>query len=404
MMNESLSGIHIAALDLGTTKFCLATFDTCGKKLSPPLKTLSIDADGMRRGMLADFDKARQALVTLLSMAEKEHMGPINRIAVGIAGSHLKSDYITYDKVLTDQRITKQTLDKMSEEAARSGNKHDLVSLHTIPVAYQPNNREWIENPLGFHTDKLSGKYFRISADRHYVSDVISLCNQAGLEVTSLYAEPWASTAVTLTSEDKEKGVVLADIGGGTTDGIVFHSSQPIKLFTINIGGVLMTRDLSLGLNVPYQYAEQIKFERGLSDYTHSETKAGEMTSQKILYSRAQELAWYLNKELNSLKLPYGAGLILTGGGSEVKGLCEEFSKLLKMQVRAVIPAPEEKISGDYRLQEHYFIPLKAAKYATVSGMLILELQKLIETKCSRKKLVLEKYLRQFYNWIRELS
>ena len=104
-----------------------------------------------------------------------------------------------------------------------------------------------------------------IDADKSYVKDVIRLCNNCGLEVSNIFSEPFASSSVSVKDEQKQNGVVIADIGGGTTDGIIFQNGKPIDVFTVNIGGSLMTQDIAKGLNVNQELAETVKKEFGLN-------------------------------------------------------------------------------------------------------------------------------------------
>ena len=395
--------MQVAALDLGTTKFCLATLNNQGRTSPHSINMLSVDADGMHRGMLSDFEKARKALMTLITLAEGEQKTSISKIAVGIAGSHLKSDTFLLHKSFPPRRLDEAFLQKANLEAMASKNQHGMITLHTVPVAYKPDNREWMENPCNFQCASLKVKYFRISADRHYVSDIITLCNQLGLEIRSVYAEPWASSQICLNSKQKKEGVMLADIGGGTTDGIIFQNQHPAGLFTVNIGGILMTRDLSVGLKVPYQRAEQIKFSRGLHSGCEGTTSEG-FWVDKILGCRIRELAHYLRKEMLLVSPPLPSKIILTGGGSGVKGLSHEFSKILKVPVQVVSPDPDLLPEGSQFIPGQEFVQLRHPKFATVSGMLILELKNIIRARNPGRYHYAERFFRQICHWIRELS
>lgn len=404
MISETRYKNQVTALDLGTTKFCLATIDW-RKKITPhPVKTVSVDADGMRRGMLSDFSLARTALATLFNMAEKEGIFPPSQVAVGIAGSHLKSDHIHYKKSFSQRKINKALLRELCTEASSLQNAPDLVTLHTVPVLYRPGGREWIENPLDFQCNSIEVKFFRISADRHYVSDIITLCNQVGIEISSVYAEPWASAEVSLSHNQKSNGVILADIGGGTTDGIIFHEDRPVKLFTINIGGVLMTRDLSIGLRIPLQEAEQIKFKQGLINLKH-QTSGRAITPDIVLRSRIRELANFLSQEIKLYPHPFQNEIVLTGGGSGVPGLIDEFKNILNSNIKIISPRLEKQASRISGLPEGEFLHLKYPKYATVSGMLVLEMKKiLLSQEVKSYHYHSGKFFRYLCNWIRELS
>ena len=162
---------------------------------------------------------------------------------------------------------------------------------------------------------------------------------------------------------------MVADIGGGTTDGIIFQSGLPRKLFTINIAGVSFTNDLSVGLGIPIEEAEKVKLDLGIINTTSmQETLEVHNVSNDILavpqrkihlilLSRALELASHLKREIQSLDFPLHSGLVLTGGGSEISGLAKVLSKFLKIQVIKATDIHEPGLVPS---------PLKQNKYTTV--------------------------------------
>ena len=120
--------------------------------------------------------------------------------------------------------------------------------LHSIPLRYRIDRREWLRNPLGFSGDNLEAEFFTIDSDRYYLEDVLNLCNDVGLEVKKFAAESIASASVTLSDSEKEMGVALVDIGGGTADGIIFINGVPHHSFSIAVAGSLATQGLVIWL------------------------------------------------------------------------------------------------------------------------------------------------------------
>ena len=314
------------ALDLGTTKFCLATLDDGSSK---HLKTISVPASGMRRGMIADFSKASHSLSTVLDLGVKEFGTDIARTVVGVAGSHLSGRTVSTSVDLpVDRAVDLTDITALIQKTEHSFRQPGKEILHTVPTSYQVNGRPQTLNPIGHSGKSLTGTFFLIEASALYLKDVITLCNQCGIEIARIYAEPFASAIATLDEERKELGVVLCDIGGGTTDGLIFLQGIPIHIFTVNIGGRAMTHDLSLGLNLPFEEAEQIKIANNLilptSDFTvpvtdvnGNQSEISSLKAQAILFPRIVELGKYIDKNINPWKAALGAGLVLTGGGSE---------------------------------------------------------------------------------------
>ena len=311
---------NLFALDLGTTKFCLATLESEHKKSPPTIKTLSVKAKGMRRGMLSDFAEAKRSLQQLITIGEREFKNPVTEVVVGIAGSHLKGEtnisQLALSADTTVDRSVLNNLKKVSELKTPLNSEHGV--LQSIPINYQLDERDPVDNPIGLSGSVISGKFFTIKGDKFYLKDVIRLCNECGLKVLRLYAEPVASASVILDDELKMTGTTMADIGGGTTDGIIFKGGKPVKIFTVNIGGKLMTSDLSIGLGISYDEAEEIKIKLGLNpnyeDLKNIENKWSENPDfikkvTTILGPRILELGHMIEEQIKRSLLSQGGEL-----------------------------------------------------------------------------------------------
>ncbi len=401
--------IGIFALDLGTTKFCLAGIRTQMGQAAAKLHYVCTEAQGMRRGMVADLHKAQNALAMLIDKTEDDLNCDVSHVVVGIAGSHIKNRMITTTISLGNTPVTTHTLLAL-QEAARQKNRslsHDF--LHLLPLSYQVDNRGWIENPLGFTGLSLTANFLTIEADKSYLADVVRLCNLTGLTVRRLYAEPFASANVIISSEDSTLGLVSLDIGGGTTDGMVYLSGKPSKTFTVNIGGNLMTNDLSIGLSIPFSEAEKIKrnFDFSLAP-GNAQFSLGGLNEEirlvnatkiyTILKARISELAWYINQEINPLRQQLNAGIFLTGGGSQVKGLDSILHETLNLPVHRRNPSTA---NFGIKLQNHQTFE---CKYATVLGLLALELQYQKHLDSKKHHYFFSGLVHQFVHWLKELS
>lgn len=399
----------IFALDLGTTKFCLAGLRTPMGQSLAKLHYVSVEAQGMRRGMVADLQKAQQALAILIDKTEDEFNCDIRDVVVGIAGSHLKNRQLTTTIPLMSGPVSELSLHKI-QEAARQ--KHSAINqefLHLLPLAYQLDNRGWIENPIGFTGQSLTANFLTIEADKNYLADVVRLCNLTGLTVRRLYAEPFASACVITSSEDSNLGLVSLDIGGGTTDGMIFVAGKPSKTFTVNIGGNLMTQDLHYGLGVSFEEAEKIKRS---CDFSHPPSaqqlritgfneEIKQISSAKIhliLKARLNELASYVAHEIAPFRHQINAGVFLTGGGSQVKGLEHLLQEHLKLPVFRRNPTTT---SFGVKLQNQQ---IYECKHATVLGLLALELQYHKHLTSKKHHYFFSGLMNQFVHWLKELS
>jgi cell division protein FtsA len=401
------------ALDLGTTKFCIARLSKRKDNAMPQIETVCVEAAGMHRGMLSNMEEASQALAGLIDLAERRFATDLSSVVVGIAGSHLVSKKVLSKIRIPTARVEPDLLPRLAEQAMCDQKDALREIIHCIPVAYQLDGREWLQHPTGFSGDTLTGEFFMIEADKHYLSDVVRLCNQNGLEVRRLIAEPYASASVTCTPDVKKVGIVVADIGGGTTDGIIFQDEKPVASFTVNIGGKMMTRDLSIGLGIPYEEAEKVKLRFGVEsgnpaatievlDVSKMPKLIEERAAYRILAPRIYELAKMISAEIRKSGIQAGAGVILTGGGSEILDVCPFMTKVMGVSVAKISPSvsfSQESMPTDYTPTTNL-----ASKYATVSGLIFTEFSRYLDDQKVRKSRWAGHYFGQFVNWLKELS
>ncbi len=367
----------IFALDLGTTKFCIGFLQFDKSDSSFKIKTVTVASEGMNKGMIADFHRAQKSLTTLIDLAETEFNCDIDKITLGVSGPHLKSRFIIVNLPIDNEHIVKpKTLEKIKENLRFENQDEKREIIHISPCNYQIDDREWVINPIGFSGVNIKAKFFIIEADRYYLSDMVRLCNSCGISVSGLISEQFASSKVTVDSSKKDLGVVLLDIGGGTTDGMIFLNGKPSKIFTATIGGNLMTKDLSIGLGISFDEAERIKIISGLSrepkdhvwetiDLRGKPCKIDQKLMSDILKARIEELALLVKKEIASHLPLLQGGIILTGGGSEIKDICSLFEEIIKLPVEKIDP-----IFRKSEASENDQISKLAPKYATVLGLL----------------------------------
>ncbi|SME91076.1 cell division protein FtsA [Pseudobacteriovorax antillogorgiicola] len=393
---------QIFALDLGTTKFCLAALHQSAGR--PDIQVCEVPALGMKRGMLVDFEEASRALNKLVEEAEARFKCDIRRVVVGVAGSHLKSRTVTGNMEIQDSLIKTIHVQSLTVDVENQCRSSHREILHCIPIHFDVDSRDSVNNPIGLSGSHLSGSFFVIDADRSYLKDMIRLCNHCGLEVCQLYSEPFASASVTVDDQLKNLGVALADIGGGTTDGIIFQHGRPVSMFTINTAGNHMHRDLSVGLNIPLSDGLRIKEHYGLTDLPgfldlkdiHGTlVRFSDQRIRGILEARILELGKFMFHSLVDHQGNLGGGILFTGGGSYLKGIDKFLGAKFGVSVKSQQPHISLGMSHDWEYP---------ATYATVIGLINLEIgrRKILhdESSASWPK----RYVYQFVNWIRELS
>lgn len=362
--------------------------------------------------MLVEFAEAKQKLAPLLQQAETRLGRAIDSIVLGISGSHLSSRIVTVQENLAGAKIDTSILAKLKSKAEkRPSLNRDII--HAIPIYYQIDQRPSGDSPLGLSGEQLKGSFLIIEADSFYVRDIVHLCNEVGVEVSRLYCEAFASSQVIANAEQKQQGCVILDIGGGSSDGIVYHLGKPKGIFTANIGGQHMTGDISIGLNLPWHEAEQVKTFFCLNHLgakegaigvrnIHGESKNITMAQvYPILVPRLEELVNQVNSRIQPIKAALKGGILLTGGGSRLEGICDIFTRLSGLETRTYQPQFPKKDA-----QKSLHIPNQeySGAYATSLGMLALETEMADLQSIQGNGKAKTRYLRKFLNLLKELS
>jgi cell division protein FtsA len=398
---------NIFALDFGTTKFCLSSLIYDKKEKNFVLGVKKLPAAGMRRGMIVDLNLAKSTLNQLVKVTEDSLKTDVTSAVIGIAGHH-----VAYRMVDASIPVKKQTVDMQLcfnlAQLCKTGHtdpKREI--LHLIPVSYSLDQHPSVKNPLGFSGEILHGKFILIDADRNYVKDVVGLCNQAGIEVLKLYSESLASSEISVGELQKDLGVAVVDIGGGTSDGIVYQQGKPAKVFSVTVGGQMMTSDIAVAFNLRHDEAEKVKKYFGLlrNDKALKITNIYEQAKivksaevYNVLACRVYELAELLAAELKSFKQHLGGGIILTGGGSGVQGIAEFLHSLYKIPVLLALPN-HDLLTESIRLAS----PAEPfnSRFATSLGLIKIYLE---ETLTPNDSPIFKKPLKQLLNWLKELS
>lgn len=399
---------ELFAVDLGTTKFVIAKF-SMNKEGSPSFQTVTIESKGMKRGMIADFEEARTQLNCLLEVAEQKFSVDIRSVVVGIAGNHLRGKLIKTKIPISGQIINESHLKLVSEQLKEIEVDHERETLHSIPLSYKVDGREWIRNPIGFSGHSLLCEAFHITSEKSYLIDIVRLFNSIGIQIDSLYAEPYASALVTIGDKEREEGIAIADIGGGTTDGIIFKHGLPVGLFSIAIAGKLFTSDIKILLEISNEKAEYYKTMFGLEGAYLAETEIGPERSSllyKVLLARSDELFKVLSQVLKPYHSLIGSGLALTGGGCQLKGLVDRGMEKLDMKVFSINPvSPQKDMFSDLdsanaqnRNEALNF------RFATVSGLMYLYILEKREDLDSSPTNNAINYIKNIWKWVKELS
>jgi cell division protein FtsA len=328
----------ITGIDVGTTKICtiVATLDSGGAL--QVLGVGQVPSHGLHKGMVVNVEEARDSVAESVRRAEQASGIKIESAYVGLTGRHINATN-THGVVAiprTDRLVRQEDLSRVLN-AAKNGPSipDDRKILHQIPRGYALDTQEKIKNPVGMHGFRLDVETHIITASTASVQNLVKCIKSVGVEIDDLVLEPLASGEAVLTPEEKEIGVIMADIGGGTTDIAVFKDGSIYHTSIIPVAGYQFTSDLSIGLGLPFEIAEAMKKKYGnVYPETQSKDEGSTLTVEEghsvsykdlcnILRDRMEELLRLILLEMpdTSYASLAPAGLVMTGGGSKMNGL-----------------------------------------------------------------------------------
>ena len=346
----------IAAIDIGTTKIVAVV----GRKSDDgKLNILGIEkvpSTGVKRGVVLNIEETVNAIKDLVFNVETKYGVKLNDVYVGIAGQHIKSLQnrgLRY--IETNHEITQYDVDHLYKDNFKIPLEAGENILHVFSQDYVVDNEAGVKNPIGMSGRRLEGNYHIVLGRVASVNNIEKCINRVGLKLNHLILEPMASARSVLTAEEKEAGVVLVDIGGGTTDVAVFYDGVVQHTAVIPFGGNVVTSDVKEGCAVLQKQAESLKTQFGsaLGDLEREDMvvtipgiegwEPKEISFKSLAYiiqARMEEIVDYVMYQIESSRMyeKLGAGIVITGGGSLLKNLPQLVKFRTGLEVRLGIP------------------------------------------------------------------
>jgi cell division protein FtsA len=378
MQNDKI----VVGLDFGTTKICALV----GRKNEfGKLEILGMGkaiSEGVVRGIVSNIDKTVEAIKKAIRMAEEQSGINIGVVNVGIAGQHVKSlqHNGSITRATTDNEITVDDVNRLTNDMYRLVTKPGDEIIHVMPQDYKVDYEEGIIDPVGMSGVRLEGNFHIITAQSNAINNINKCVTRAGLEIENLILEPLASSMSVLSQEEKEAGVALIDIGGGTTDLAIFKDNIIRHAAVLPFGGNIITSDIKQGCMVMQNQAEQlkVKFGKAIAD----EASENEIVSIPGLRDRTpkeislKNLAFIIEARMEEIiELVYSeivrsgyannlaAGIVITGGGSQLQNLVQLVEYLTGLDAR--IGYPNEHL-GKSKIDA-----VKSPMYATSVGLVL---------------------------------
>ncbi len=349
----------LASIDVGTTKVC-TTIAEVNDEGAIRITGVGINpSKGMHKGMVVDINDAKESIRESVRRAEKTVGYKLESAYVGITGRHIASLNNRGAVAISrnDRLVRPDDLKRVLQHAQNIKIPSDRKLLHAIPRSYAVDGQTGVKNPVGMHGVTLDVETHVITAAATYIQNLTKCIRGVGIDIDDLVLEPLASAEAVLSEEEKQAGVILAEIGGGTTDIAIFKEGSIWRTAVISVAGYQLTRDIAIGLGLPFDVAEEMKKKYGsvLPVYegrtaTTSETaEDGQSASYQdlcdIIRARVDEILRLILLELpqSEYKALVPAGLVLTGGSSNLSGIDVLGREILRLPVRVGRPT---NISG----------------------------------------------------------
>ena len=373
----------VVGLDIGTTKVCAVIGERNDAGVLAITGVGTSLSTGMRKGVVVNIEATLRAVVAAIEAAEMMSGLDVNACWTGIGGTHIdginsRGVVAVSGKNRETREISVDDLSRVLEAARAVVIPMDRQVLEVIPQSYIVDNQKGIKDPLDMIGVRLEAEVHIITCSVTSAQNLVKCVNRAGFIVNDLVLQSLAASRSTLTEEEKELGVALIDLGGGTTEAIVYTQGTPFSTSTISIGGVQVTSDISVVKNIAFETAERIKLESGCCWETLLEEDddivvpgIGGRTPVaipryqllEIIKPRMEEIFVMVKERLDRLSLfrPLGGGIVLTGGGAQLLGAAELAASIFQLPVRIGIPLPLGGLEEEYRSPE----------YATAVGLVL---------------------------------
>lgn len=377
----------VVGLDIGTTKICVTVGRRSGLNKIELLGIGRAESAGVNRGVVANIQKTVQSIREAVSIAEGQSNVDIKVVNIGVAGQHIKS--IQHRGILTkndDDEIGRIDVERLISDMYKLVLPPGEEIIHVLPQEFTIDNEPGIKEPIGMAGRRMEANFHIISGRVTDIKNIKKCVDNSDLEVSELVLEPLASSEAVLDEEEKMAGVVLVDIGGGTTDVAIFHEGIIRHTAVIPLGGNIVTEDIRQGCAVLRNQAEQLKVRYGsaLADENKDNEvicvpgirgrDAKEISVKNLAYiiqARMEEIIEHVYYEIKSsgYEDKLIAGIVITGGGAQLKHLVQLVEYITGIDCR--IGYPNEYLAKTEMLNKQTLEEMKSPMYATSVGLLI---------------------------------
>ena len=372
----------VAALDIGTSKILALVAEINDKNELKVIGFGSEPSGGLKKGVVVNIEATVYSIDQAIREAERVAGCEINTVFAGIAGSHIRSFDGHGIVRINDGEVSQEDINGVIDASQAMNIPSDQRILHVLPKDFVIDGQEGIREPIGMSGVRLEADVHIVTVSRSAEQNIIKSMDRCGLEVQQIVLEQLASSFSVLSDDEKDLGVCLVDIGGGTSDIVVFMDGQIVATKVIPVGGNHVTNDIAYALRTPENEAEEIKIKHActISKMINKEElievpSVGNRSPRKIelerlasvVQARYEELFAVIDDEIGKMNIEkLRAGVVLTGGTSQLNGAKELAEEILETDIRVGFP---KDMNGTF---ENINSPI----HSTGAGLLLFALDK----------------------------
>ncbi|WP_029147260.1 cell division protein FtsA [Methylophilus sp. 5] len=372
----------IVGLDIGTSKIVAIAAEILPEGTLKVIGVGQHASRGLKKGVVVNIDSTMQAIQRAIEEVELMADCKINTVYSGIAGSHIKSLNSHGMVKIKESEVSQMDIDRVVETARAIALPADQQILHILTQEFIIDGQEDVREPLGMSGIRLEVRVHIVTGAIAAAQNIVKCIKRCGLEVSDLILQPLASSESVLTDDEKELGVCLVDIGGGTTDLAVFKNGAIRHTAVIPIAGDQITNDIAVALRTPTQSAEEIKVKHGCAlrqladprEVVEVPAVDGREPRQlscqaltEVIEDRVEEIYEFVQQELrrSGMESMIASGIVITGGAAQMRGMVELGEEIFHTPVRLGVPRYVEGLSE----------VVGNPRYATGIGLLLMAKQ-----------------------------
>ncbi len=406
----------IVGLDIGTTKICAVVGVLAESGVVEVVGIGTADCAGMRKGVVVNIEQTVRSIRTAIEAAELMAGCEIRSVYVGIAGGHINGINSHGVIAISGGEVTQRDIDRALDAARAVNIPADREVIHILPQEYIVDNQRGIADPLGMAGVRLEVKVHIVTGAVSSAQNIVRSCHRSDIEVSDIVLESLASAKAVLTDEEREIGVALVDLGGGTSDIAIFVNGSIKHTAVLALGGQNLSNDIAFGLRTPMAAAERIKERRGcaLTDLVRDDEyievpsvggRESRRLSRRVLAEicepRMEEILRLVDQIIvrSGYKDMIGAGVVLTGGASHIEGCRELGEEVFNLPTRIGYP---RNVGGLKDVVNH-------PKFSTAVGLLRYGAEKEMSGQkkfpTSRNETgIFESVLKRMKKWFADIS